>query len=204
MGIKGLEWRARVTAVAVAVALGGLAATTVGCSGGQEKGKVANVKPGAMPDGADWTGQYFSPLFGTLHMVQEGNLVKGAWLRPRKDQCGQLTGNVDGNLLRFDWEEHIDGLVGPNSRAKGKGYFVYSRPAGENVDDEIDGEIGKGLDEVGTPWEAIKQRNVKVDLAAAGCSSGATEVGGGDWDSENKEEGEPEEPTEPKAEPPEL
>jgi hypothetical protein len=204
MRIKASGCRARVTAVAMALALGGLTATVTGCAGGQDKGKVANVKAGTMPGDTDWTGQYFSPLFGTLHIVQEGNLIKGKWLRPRKDQCGQLTGNVEGNLARFDWDEHIDGLVGPNSHNKGKGYFLYTRPEGENVDDVIAGEVGKGLDEVGTPWEAIKQRNVKADLAAAGCSSGSTEVGGGDWDSENKEGGEPEPPTEPDAKPPEL
>ena len=98
--------------------------------------------------------------------------------------------------MRFDWEEYVDGLVGPNSKKKGKGYFVYSRPPGDNVDDIIDGEIGRGEDEVGTEWHAIKQRNIKPDLNSIG-GSGSGEVGGGDFDGDNEEDMEPEEPDSP-------
>ena len=76
-------------------------------------------------------------------------------------------------------------------------------PDGENVDDVIEGEIGRGNDEVGTPWEAIKQRNVKPDLDAIG-GAGSGEVGGGDWDSDNSEPGEVEPPTEPDVDAPDL
>ena len=189
--------------MALVVLLGGL---SLGCSSGTTTSKTANVKAGSMPGGAEWSGVYYSPLFGYLHLEQDGNLVNGRWQRPRKGQWGKMQGNADGNLLRFDWEEFIDGLVGPNSRKQGKGYFVYSRPEGENVDDIIEGEIGRGEDEVGIGWEAIKQRNVKPDLGAIG-GSGAGEVGGGEWDGENSEGGEPEEPVEPEepeAQPPEL
>lgn len=192
-----------VLAMALVVLFGSL---SMGCGNATTKAKTANVKPGSMPDGADWTGVYYSPLFGYLHLEQEGNLVTGRWQRPRKGQWGKMQGNADGNLLRFDWEEFIDGLVGPNSRKSGKGYFVYRRPEGDNVDDVIEGEVGRGEDEVGIAWEAIKQRNVKPDLDSIG-GSGAGEVGGGEWDSGNTESGEPEEPVEPdepEAQPPEL
>jgi hypothetical protein len=176
-----------------------LGATAAGCKKGGADGKTANVKPGSMPADAEWNGVYYSPLFGHLHLVTQGNLVEGRWQRPRKGQWGKLQGNVDGNLLRFDWEEYIDGLVGPNSKKTGKGYLVYRRPEGDNVDDVIEGEVGRDNDEVGTPWEAIKQRNEKPNLESIG-GSGATEVGGGEWDSENKEEGTPEEPVGPESE----
>jgi hypothetical protein len=156
-----------------------------------------------MPTGGDFTGVYYSPLFGYLHMEQDGSLVNGRWQRPRKGEWGKLQGNVEGNLLKFDWEEYVDGLVGPNSKKTGKGYFLYTRPEGENVDDQVKGEIGRNEDEVGIAWDAIKQRNVKPDLESIG-GSGASEVGGGDWDSGNTESGEPEEPSAPEAEPPEL
>jgi hypothetical protein len=131
-------------------------------------------------------------------------LVEGRWQRPRKGQWGKLTGNVDGNLLRFDWEEYVDGLVGPNSKKIGKGYLVYRRPEGDNVDDVIEGELGRGDDEVGIPWEAIKQRNVKTNLKSIG-GVGSGDVGGGDWDSGNTEgDGDVEGPSEPDTEAPEL
>jgi hypothetical protein len=178
--------------------------TTVGCDKNKSSGKTATVDSGPMPDGADWTGVYYSPLYGHLHLVSSGNLVEGKWQRPRKGQWGKLTGNTEGNVLHFDWVEYVDGLVGPNSKKEGKGYLVYRRPDGENVDDVIEGETGRGEDEVGAPWEAIKQRNVNPDLDAIG-GSGAGEVGGGDWDSSNSEDSsDAEDPVEPDAEPPEL
>jgi hypothetical protein len=174
-----------------------------GCSEAKPKPKTADVEPEPMPDGAEWDGVYYDMLFGNLHLESDGNLVKGKWQRPRKGQWGKLTGNADGNVLRFDWEEFVDGLVGPNSRKRGKGYFVYKRPEGDNVDDVIEGEIGRGEDEVGTEWRAIKQRNVEPDLDSIG-GAGSSEVGGGDWDSPNKEKGDPEPPKEPETEAPEL
>lgn len=165
----------------------------LGCSPPVAAVSRASVEPGSMPSNGSWTGVYFSPLFGTLHLVPEGNLVKGKWVRPRKGEWGQLKGNADGNLMRFDWEEYKDGLVGPNSKNEGKGYFVYTRPEGDNVDDVIKGEIGRGDSEVGIEWVALKQRNVKPDLDSIG-GSGAADVGGGDWDTGNKESSEVEEP----------
>jgi hypothetical protein len=179
----------------------------LGCGPGTPTGKTANVSAGAMPSDGDWSGVYYSPLFGNLHMEASGNSVEGRWLRPEKGNWGKLHGTADGNLLRFDWTEYDDGVAGPMSQKEGKGYFVYLRPEGDNVDDEIKGEIGMGYDEVGTNWHAIKQRNVKPNLKSIG-GSGASEIGGGEWDRPNNDSGEPEDPVapepEPDAEPPEL
>ena len=152
-----------------------------------------------MPEGADWTGVYYNELYGNLHVIQEGDEVNGKWQRPQKDRWGELHGKATGNVMRFDWTEYKTGVVGPNSKATGKGYFKYSRPDGDNVDDRIDGEIGSGLDEVGSPWDAIKQRNVQPDLASIG-GTGAGDIGGGDWDQDNKESGTPEPPAAPPGE----
>ena len=176
---------------------------TLGCGPDKPVAKTAKVKPGTMPSGGDWTGVYYSPLFGNLHMVAEGSLVNGRWVRPVKGRWGKLQGNADGNVLRFDWTEYTDGLVGPNSKHAGKGYFVYTRPEGENVDDVIEGSIGRGSDEVGIDWKAIKQRNVKPNLKAIG-GAGSSDVGGGDWDSGNKESGTPEAPQKPAVDTPDL
>lgn len=187
-------------ALAVAVPTAGAA----GCAKDTPTAKVADVKPGPMPDGATWTGVYYSPLFGELHLVQEGNQVTGRWNRPVKDRWGSVDGTVSGNLLKFKWREIPYGLVTAQSEKHGKGYFVYSRPPGENVDDVFKGEVGRNDDEVGQVWEAIKQRNVKPDIASIGNAS-AEDVGGGDWDSGNREKGTPEKPKPPSsAKPPEL
>jgi len=177
---------------------------SIGCGPGAPKAKTASVEPGAMPSDGDWEGVWYSPLYGHLHMKPDGNLVNARWQRPLKGRWGELQGNADGNLLRFDWTEYVDGLVGPNSKKSGKGYFVYLRPEGDNVDDVIEGEIGRGEDEVGDAWRAVKQRNVKQDIESVG-GVGASEIGGGDWDGDNKEpDQEPEEPVEPDVDAPEL
>lgn len=198
-----MRFRALLSALVSLLIVCSLGASTLSCGPGKPKGKSASVEAGSMPADGDWTGVYYSPLFGHLHLVTEGNVVEGRWQRPRKGQWGKLQGNADGNLLKYDWTEYVDGLVGPNSKKSGKGYFVYSRPPGENVDDEIKGQLGRGENEVGTEWQAIKQRNTEPDIESIG-GSGAGDVGGGDWDTGNTEAGEPEEPAEPDVEAPEL
>ena len=181
----------------IAVAAGALVLgpAVLGC-GSTPSAKTAQIQAGDMPDGADWSGVYFNELYGFLHVIQEGDKVNGKWQRPQKEKWGELHGTATGNVLRFDWTEYKTGVVGPNSQTSGKGYFKYSRPEGDNVDDRIDGEIGYGQDEVGNPWDGIKQRNVKPDLTSIG-GTGAGDIGGGDWDGENKEQGSPEAPTPP-------
>lgn len=182
------------------LAFAGALALTVpvvsGCSGGMGDGKTANVTAGDLPAGGDWTGVWFSELYGYLHLVQDGSSISGKWIRPHKDRWGEIHGTVTGDLMKFEWEEHTMGLVGPNASKKGRGYFKYKRPQGDNVDDQIVGETGRGADEVGDPWDAVKQRNVKPDLASIG-GTGAGDVGGGDFDQENKEDGKPEAPQPP-------
>jgi hypothetical protein len=176
-----------------ALVFGPLAVT--GCSG-SSSAKHATVQAGDLPTGADWTGVYYSRLYGYLHLVSEGNTITGKWIRPTRDRWGEVHGTATGDLIRFAWTEHTIGAVGPNANHSGKGYFKYKRPPGDNVDDVIEGEIGRGQDEVGEPWDAVKQRNVKPDLGSIGGTS-ASDIGGGDWDKENKEKGNPEPPVSP-------
>jgi hypothetical protein len=166
-----------------------------GCDSGGAA-KTAKVQQGEMPSGAKWDGVYYSELYGYLHVVASGNAVTGKWLRPSKDRWGQIKGEIAGDVMHFEWIEHTIGAVGPSSNKSGKGYFKYKRPPGDNVDDTIAGEIGRGADEVGEPWDAIKQRNLPPDLNSIG-GTGAMDIGGGEWDSENKEKGKPEPPARP-------
>ena len=176
----------------------------IGCSAGPSGPKTAKVKPGPMPEGAKWHGVFFSPLYGGLHIVSKGSTVEGRWERPRKDRWGEIEGEADGNLLRFKWKEHEIGLVGPKAMKHGRGYFVYTRSGGEYSQDSLEGEVGRGEDEVGTPWVAIKQKNEDPKPDSIG-GMGARHIGGGDWDTKNVEPGDPEKPVDPpKDEIPEL
>jgi hypothetical protein len=172
-----------------------LSAPLAGCDGNAAP-KVASVQPGDMPSGAKWDGVYFSELYGYLHLKMSGGKLKGKWERPHKDKWGEISGEVTGDVFKFEWSEYTRGLVGPNAKKSGKGYFKYKRPAGDNVDDQIVGEIGRDQDEVGEPWDAIKQRRVEPNPDSI-FGTGASDVGGGDWDSDSKEKGKPEAPSPP-------
>ncbi len=187
----------RVVAVAGALAIG--VASAAGCGGNEGNAKTANVKPGDMPDGASWTGVYYSQLYGYLHLEQNAGGVTGKWQRPLKDRWGKLNGTAVGDVIHFSYTEYTVGAVGPHSTSTGKGYLKYKRPPGDNVEDTIVGELGEGSDEVGIPFDGVKQRNMMPDLNSIG-GTGSTDMGGGDWDSGNGEKGgEPEAPKEPPA-----
>ena len=177
---------------------GGLLGAVPACDGSSAP-KVAQVKAGDMPAGAKWDGVYYSEFYGFLHIKAKGSHISGRWERPHKDKWGQIDGDVEGDLFKFTWSEYTRGLVGPNAKRTGKGYFKYLRPAGatDSKQDNIVGEIGYGEDETGSKWEAIKQFNIPPDPDSI-VGSGASDVGGGDWDTDSKEKGKPEGPANPR------
>jgi hypothetical protein len=140
-----------------------LACFAVGCGGSGQEAKHAEVKPGEMPAGGDWSGVYYSPTYGTLHLVKEGASVSGKWRTTSGDKWGELHGEVDGDLLKYEWKETTIGMVGPTATKTGKGYFKYVVPSDPNGEHEIKGEWGLGGSDVGNPWSAIKQRNQRPD-----------------------------------------
>lgn len=167
-----------------------------GCGPSTPEGKTANVTAGDLPEGGEWSGVWYSELYGNLHIVRDGTAISGKWLRTHKDKWGEVHGQVTGDLMRFSWTEHTVGLVGPNAERSGRGYFKYTKGKEAQAPDEIVGEIGRGNDEVGDPWTAVFQKDVKPDLASIG-GTGSGDIGGGDFDSDNKEEGKPEAPQPP-------
>jgi hypothetical protein len=151
-----------------------------GCAGSKTSGSKGIPPAGDMPEGASWMGVYFNPLFGYLHLVPTGDGVAGKWKRTDGSQWGELHGLTQGNLLKYEWTEHKVGLVGPGSTTQGKGYFVYKRPPGDDVDDLLEGEWGLNDESTGNKWDCIKQRRMTPDLKSIG---GEQEPGGpsGDW-----------------------
>jgi hypothetical protein len=157
----------------------------VAACGGSTTEAKALPKAGDMPEGAEWTGVYFSPTYGHLHMVKEGSAVSAKWRNASGDKWGALHGEVTGNLLHYEWEETTIGMVGPSAKKTGRGYFQYVRPKGDNVNDEIHGEWGLGHEQTGVTWTAVKQRNSKPDLDSV-MPDETQKVEGGGWDDEKK------------------
>lgn len=160
-----------------------LALSTTGCGSTPTGPKVANVKPGPMPDGHEWEGVYYSQHYGELHLQADSDSANGTWKTPM-GAFGELHGKIEGNLLRYEWKERRIGAVGADAVKEGKGYFVYLVPR-EGEAPEIHGEWGLGQDEAGHTWEAVKQKNKKPDLASQRPDEYEGQVGGGGWDSDN-------------------
>ncbi len=148
----------RVSAVSFALALSTV--SVVAC-GGKEP-NAANVKPGPMPESETWDGVYFHPVYGYLHLVDEGGNLIGRWKSADQSKWGELSGTIDGNVAHYTWKEHKIGMVGPSATSQGKGFFVYKIDAeGHPI---LDGQFGLGEEETGSDWHNVKQTNMKPDL----------------------------------------
>lgn len=145
------------TAAGVVTAGGAL----VAC-GGQEGAKFANVKPGEMPADQTWVGVYYNPVYGYLHVVDNGGNIVGRWKRTDASSWGELSGTAEGNVLHYSWTEHKYGAIGPSSDLHGSGVFVYKM--GNDKFGELDGQYAiDGQSDIGN-WHCVKQNNIKPDL----------------------------------------
>lgn len=138
------------------------------CGDGNEP-KTAKVASGPMPEGETWTGVYFHPVYGYLHMQEEGTNVVARWKRTDHSYWGELSGTTSGNVFHYTWKEHKIGMVGASATTKGKGYFVY-KVNKENIG-ELEGEFGLGDSETGSSWKNVKQLRMPPDLKSIGGES---------------------------------
>ena len=147
----------------LSLALLGLAAC--GGSGGGR----ANVSPGVMPPGETFTGVYQSPQYGEMHLVQTGVQVVAEYTHD--ERRGRLQGTVQGNLLRFEWTERRELVVGRPTVTRGRGYFQFTREADGSY--YLLGEWGHDGNETGGgPWRSVRLRNRRPSLSSG--SGGAT------------------------------
>jgi hypothetical protein len=146
-----------------------------GCGDGKEA-KSAKVASGPMPEGETWTGVYFHPLYGYLHMQEEGSNIVGRWKRADQSKWGELSGTKVGNVLHYTWKEHTVGMVGASATTHGKGYFQYKMDA--ETRPILDGQFGLGDDETGSDWHSVKQARMPVDIKSIGGDSEGIKPGG--------------------------
>jgi hypothetical protein len=138
-----------------------LVPAAVGC-GGEPSAKFATFKAGDLPEGQDWPGVYYNPVYGYLHMVAQDGAVTGRWKRTDGSHWGELSGTAQGNVLHFTWKEHKLGVVGPASDSHGSGVFAFKM--GEGNIPELAGQYAlDDSDQVGD-WHCVKQVGLKPDL----------------------------------------
>ena len=155
----------------LALSLASLASSALivaGCSDTASP-KTANVPAGPMPEGEQWSGVYFHPVFGYLHLQETGPSVVGRWKRTDHSYWGELSGTTNGNVFHYTWKEHKIGMVGASATTQGKGYFVYK--VNKEGIGELDGEFGMGESEVGSTWKNVKQLRMPPDIKSIGGDS---------------------------------
>lgn len=163
------------TALVFSVAALAAPAMLAGCGDGQEA-KHAKVASGPMPEGETWTGVYFHPVYGYLHMVEEGDSIVGRWKRADQSKWGELSGKKTGNVVHYTWKEHTVGMVGASATTMGKGYFQYKMDKEDRP--VLDGQFGLKDDEVGSDWHNVKQARMTPDLKSIGGDSEGIKPGG--------------------------
>jgi hypothetical protein len=162
----------------------------LGCGGGNPA-----LKAGPMPDKGSFSGVYFSPQYGEMHMVQNGSAVVGKY--KKDERSGTIQGEADGNLMTFEWTEYKAMVSNRPQQTRGHGYFRYMIDASSG-DHVIKGHWG--LDESnenGGEWNAYKSRTREPDLEGFGADiptsggekggkAGATDEGGSDEGGESQ------------------
>ncbi len=164
--------------VGIAISLATATAALTGC-GGPPPAKFGDIKAGPLPSGETWVGVYYNPVYGYLHMVEQGGNVVGRWKRTDASHWGELSGTAEGNVMHFAWKEHQYGAVGPSADVKGTGIFVYKM--GEAAP-ELAGKYALDDSDTVGKWDCVKQNNTKPDINSInGDNPSDAPSGGGEW-----------------------
>jgi hypothetical protein len=150
-----------------------LAGPAMGC-GGSGGAKFAIDKTGDMPANEEWTGVYYSPVYGNLILQEQGGNITGRWKRKDGSKWGELSGTADGNALHFTWTEHTYGGIGPAAHTHGNGVFRYTM--NENNLGVLTGLYS--FENSGSDpghWDCVKQLNMKADINSINGDSADTQ-----------------------------
>ena len=144
------------------------------CGGGSSA-----IVPGNMPDEGTFTGVYHSTEYGEMHMVQDGSTVHGRY--ELDERRGTIQGEVEGDVLHFEWVENKAMVSNRPQETRGHGYFRYVIDA-SNGEHLLKGRWGLGDDDTnGGEWNAYKMKNREPDL-------GSSSSGGDDSDMSDSDE----------------
>lgn len=139
----------------VLVCLGAIALLLAGLGGCSNTKSRKIPDPDPMPQGAGFQGVWFSPQYKHMYLTQSGDEVRGVYTY---QTGGRLTGKVEGNLLKFKWQD-------PGNKEKaerpmeGHGYLKLVEEDGEK---KLKGEWGYGEKFTGAgPWSAEYIRQLK-------------------------------------------
>jgi len=162
------------------IALALLLGVILGCGGSQKP------KAGPLPEGATFYGVWQSPQYGNMHMCQSGKQVIGDYVK--HERAGRIQGDIDGDLLIFQWEDRRELVAGKPQVRRGRGYFRIQ--IGEDGDQYVKGEWGMDDDlSGGGPWNAVKLRRGEPDRCTGVDEPVSLEEKQHPWDAEDEPSG---------------
>jgi hypothetical protein len=142
----------------------------MGCGGGRTA-----VSSGPMPPEGSFTGVYFSPQYGEMHMVQNGSAIVGKY--KKDERSGSFQGEAEGDLARFEWKERKAMVSNRPQTTIGHGFFRYMID-GSTGDHVLKGRWGIGDDDSsGGEWNAYKSRKMEPNLEKFGADGEGSEGG---------------------------
>jgi hypothetical protein len=123
-----------------------LAPTLVACGA-----SATTIPAGTMPDGGTFRGVWSSPEFGDMQLCDTDGRVVGQYVGDRR---GLIEGNVDGDLLLFEWREDHGSVMGRPVTQSGHGYLRIT--VGADGGFALEGERGLGEARQGqSGWHAV-------------------------------------------------
>jgi hypothetical protein len=102
-------------------ALCGLMAVVAAGCGGAASAEIPAAGP--LPEGARYSGVWYSPEFDQMYLRQIGDDVRGVYAH---GYGGTIEGKIEGDLLVFKWIEPGDRKTATPTQ-KGMGYFKLSQ-----------------------------------------------------------------------------
>ena len=130
-----------------------VAAVITGCGGAAVQ--TNPIEAGQPPEGMGMDGVWFSN-WGRMEFTQNGNGVEGLYEGERKR--GAIKGQIDGDLVKFEWTEWEFSVQGKPRETKGHGVFKYTvQQEGPYMKHHIDGTWGYDESDMGGgKWSAVK------------------------------------------------
>ena len=94
------------------------------CGSSQSKCNINIIPKASLPEGADWTGIWFTN-YGQMVLDVKGKSVVGEYCDDEKKQWGKLEGTIEGDTIRFRWVTHDMRVVGKDRITQGYGIIQY-------------------------------------------------------------------------------
>jgi hypothetical protein len=131
-------------------------------------GKTQNpaLIPKSMPSGGSFTGVWFSPQYGEMHLSQSGSNAVGRY--EKDERRGRIQGSVEGDIMRFEWTEKREIIKNRPMETKGHGFFRITKNEAEDTWN-LAGEWGNDQAETGGgPWTAVRSKTMQPDVEGTG------------------------------------